>query len=48
MLVGGLAWEEDGAAGIALLRLVVAPSAWRRGHATALLDAFDAIVGHGP
>lgn len=47
-LVGGLAWEEDGAAGVDLLRLVVAPSAWRRGHATALLDGFDEIVGSRP
>jgi len=47
-LVGGLAWEEDGAAGIDLLRLVVAPAAWRRGHATALLDAFDELVGARP
>lgn len=47
-LVGGLAWEEDGAAGVDLLRLVVAPSAWRRGHATALLDAFDELVGPRP
>ncbi len=44
-LVGGLAWEEDGAAGLELSRLVVAPAAWRRGHATALLDAFDALAG---
>ncbi len=44
-LVGGLAWEEDGAAGVDLRRLVVAPAAWRRGHATALLDAFDELVG---
>jgi ribosomal protein S18 acetylase RimI-like enzyme len=41
-LVGGLSWEEDGAAGLVISRLVVAPAAWRRGHATALLDAFDA------
>lgn len=47
-LVGGLAWEEDGAAGVDLLRLVVAPCAWRRGHATALLDAFDELVGPRP
>ena len=47
-LVGGLAWEEAGAAGIDLLRLVVAPSEWRRGHATALLDAFDELVGPRP
>lgn len=44
-LIGGLAWEEDGAAGVDLRRLVVAPAAWRRGHATALLDAFDELVG---
>ena len=44
-LVGALAWEEDGAAGVDLLRLVVAPTAWRRGHATALLDALDALLG---
>jgi len=44
-LVGGVAWSEDGAAGVTLLRLVVAPAAWRRGHATALLDAFDETVG---
>ncbi len=48
ILVGGLAWEEDGAAGIELLRLVVAPSVWRRGHATALLDAFDELAGPRP
>lgn len=47
-LVGGLAWEEDGAAGVHLLRLVVAPAAWRRGHATALLDAFDELAGPRP
>jgi GNAT superfamily N-acetyltransferase len=47
-LVGGLAWGEDGAAGVELLRLVVAPAAWRRGHATALLDAFDELVGPRP
>jgi len=47
-LVGGLAWEEDGAAGVDLLRLLVAPSAWRRGHATALLDAFDELAGSRP
>ena len=44
-LVGGLAWEEDGAAGVELTRLVIAPSAWRRGHAGALFDAFDEHVG---
>ncbi len=44
-LVGGLAWEEEGAAGVDLRRLVVAPAAWRRGHAAALLDAFDQLVG---
>ncbi len=44
-LVGGLAWEDDGAAGAQLARLVVDPLHWRRGHATALLDAFDAAVG---
>lgn len=43
-LVGGLAWEEDGDAGVVLSRLAVAPAAHRRGHATALLDAFDAEV----
>ena len=47
-LVGGLAWEEDGAAGVVLSRMIVAPSAWRRGHATALLDAFDALVDGRP
>lgn len=47
-LVGGLAWEEDGAAGIDLLRLAVAPSVWRRGHATALLDAFDDLADPRP
>ena len=40
-LVGGLAWEDDGAAGVTLSRLAVAPSAWRRGHGSALLDVFD-------
>ena len=44
-LVGGLAWEDDGGAGLAISRLIVAPSAWRRGHASALLDAFDELAG---
>lgn len=43
-LVGGMAWEEDGAAGVELTRLVIAPSAWRRGHASALFDVFDERV----
>lgn len=47
-LVGGLAWEEDGAAGVELTRMVIAPSAWRQGHATALFDAFDEQVGGRP
>lgn len=47
-LVGGLAWTPEGAAGATLLRLVVAPAAWRRGHATALLDAFEEVVGPQP
>lgn len=47
-LVGGLAWEEDGAAGVELTRLVVDPAHWRRGHASVLLDTFDAAVGDVP
>lgn len=43
-LVAGLAWEEDGDAGVEITRLVVAPAAFRRGHASALLDAFDERV----
>ncbi len=47
-LVGGLAWEDDGAAGAELVRLVVDPAHWRHGHAAALLDAFDEAVGDVP
>ncbi len=47
-LVGALAWEDDGAAGLELDRLVVAPAAWRRGHASALLDAFDELAAGRP
>lgn len=36
-LVGVVAWVDAGDAGIELLRLFVAPSAWRRGHGAALL-----------
>jgi GNAT superfamily N-acetyltransferase len=47
-LVGGLAWQDEGRAGADLVRLVVDPAHWRCGHATALLDAFDAAVGDVP
>lgn len=43
-LVGGLAWEEDGDAGVVLSRLAVAPAAFGQGHARALLEAFDREV----
>ena len=44
-LVGAVAWEEDGDAGVELLRLFVAPAAWRRVHATALLGAVTDRIG---
>ena len=47
-LVGALAWEEGGDMGPEISRLVVAPAAWRSGHATALLDAFDPLTGGRP
>ncbi|MCW3010209.1 MAG: Histone acetyltransferase [Solirubrobacterales bacterium] len=47
-LVGALAWEDDGDAGAIINRLVVAPTAWRRGHARALMEAFDARVAGRP
>ncbi len=47
-LVGGLAWEDGGDAGPEISRLVVAPAAWRSGHATALLDAFERLTDRRP
>ncbi len=47
-LVGGLTWEDGGDAGLEISRLVIAPSAWRAGHATALLDAFESVAGERP
>jgi len=40
-LAGVVSWEKLADATVDICRLVVAPRAFRRGHATALLDALD-------
>lgn len=47
-LVGALAWQVDGSVGPEITRLVVLPEAFRRGHASALLDELLARAGDAP